>query len=441
MTIGDQTSDNRRTAGLVSGFQGSYFRKIWNGTDQAPRVKRAPRKFRTIERYEVIGGKRTLMFRQRIPIYTDPPKRARLGEHPYSMTLDQQRDEAVQSLSVGTWYGAMVMAGNSNVPDWNNYTSVELFGANDRIALVNKLREKLQGSDFNMSVFLGEGHQTLKMIGDTAFTLAKSIRALKKGNLKGAADALGVKTSRYVNTQRALDSTSSRLSRGVAALGVKTPKGSSARRVAVDNVSSRWLELQYGWKPLLSDVKGAAEMLAHHLNTPFSTTYRVAKRRELVQNCKALSTGPIQWTGVSRKVHRMSLIARIKEAPTVPQMLGLMDPELVAWELLPFSFVADWFGPIGDWLQARALANKLTGTFITTEYRYGESANLAFSSGVSPGGRKSTRYARVAVSRSISTTLSVPKPQFKGLEKALSVQHCLNGIALLNQVAKGRSVR
>jgi len=32
----------------------------------------------------------------------------------------------------------------------------------------------------------------------------------------------------------------------------------------------------------------------------------------------------------------------------------LTNPALVAWELVPFSFVADWFVPIGSWLTAIA---------------------------------------------------------------------------------------
>jgi hypothetical protein len=32
--------------------------------------------------------------------------------------------------------------------------------------------------------------------------------------------------------------------------------------------------------------------------------------------------------------------------------LGLTNPALLAWELVPFSFVLDWLLPIGDWLSS-----------------------------------------------------------------------------------------
>jgi hypothetical protein len=36
------------------------------------------------------------------------------------------------------------------------------------------------------------------------------------------------------------------------------------------------------------------------------------------------------------------------------QAVGLTNPALVAWELVPYSFVIDWFLPIGNWLTAIA---------------------------------------------------------------------------------------
>jgi hypothetical protein len=30
--------------------------------------------------------------------------------------------------------------------------------------------------------------------------------------------------------------------------------------------------------------------------------------------------------------------------------VGLLNPATVAWELVPYSFIADWFVPVGDYL-------------------------------------------------------------------------------------------
>lgn len=405
MTVGSRVTDNRRYGVTQAGWVGSYFSKTWNGADQAPRVKRPPRKWHTVSRYEIVKGKRRLVSRYRFPIYTSPPKRARLAEHAYSVSFVNQRDEAM-------WYpqnGYYLTASSLCAPATSGYADVALLGANDDIKLVNKLREKLTGSDFNMSVFLGEGHQTLRMIGDTAITLAKAIRALKRRQFAEAA----------------------------AALGVKSPKGGGMRRKGVDNLSSRWLELQYGWLPLLKDAEAGAQQLAHHLNYPQTMTFRASVRREQNRSWKNYANSVIRLNAEQYIFHRRSLIARISEPLTVPQLLGLKDPELVVWELLPFSFVADWFLPIGDWLAARALVSKLTGTFITTDLKDGGYRDYEFLAGVIPLGRSTTYAQKKSLTRSISTTLKVPLPEYKGLDKALSLGHCLNGIALLAQVAKG----
>lgn len=34
------------------------------------------------------------------------------------------------------------------------------------------------------------------------------------------------------------------------------------------------------------------------------------------------------------------------------QQLGVTNPLLLAWELVPYSFIADWFIPVGDYLQS-----------------------------------------------------------------------------------------
>lgn len=416
MTTGSRTRDNRRFGAVnVGTWIGSYSTKSWVGGDQAPRVKRPPRRFRVVKRYEIVRGRRRLVSKQRFPIYSEPPKRARLGEHSYDMTALDQVDGYLRVNSSGQIWTMSSFAGSATVglpgaSYWPSWSQENLLDANDQIKLIGKLREKLQGSDFNLSVFLGEGHQTLKMIGDTALTLGSAIRRLKKGDLPGAARALGV----------------------------NGPKRRTARQTSVDNLSGRWLELQYGWLPLLKDMEEGAKQLAHHLNVPFSSTYRASVRREISFNLSGNPTGSTSWKGNVRKSHRRSLIARISEPLSVPQLSGLLDPELVAWELLPFSFVADWALPIGDWLSARALVRKLTGTFITSEKRIGARDVTGVGGGVTTFGEASQHhFASARFIRTISSELSVPKPTFKGLDKALSFQHCLNGLALMAQAFSG----
>jgi len=269
-----------------------------------------------------------------------------------------------------------------------------------------------------MSVFLAEAPEALKMITGTATTIANSLHRLKHKDFVGAARVLVQGTPRE---------------------GHKIPKVPATK-----SLSSRWLELQYGWLPLLSDAKSGAEQLADVLNVPRRQRYSAKVREERVTKtvhewgASGTPCGSMIFQAQSQatRIHERTLRAYISEGPTVPQMLGLLNPELVAWELLPYSFVADWFIPIGDWLEARALASHLVGTFVTTDFITGTNeVPVALNGGftLSPGEGSPTPWVRIQLDRTVSNVLDVPMPTFKPLTEAASWRHCANAVALLRQ--------
>jgi hypothetical protein len=203
-------------------------------------------------------------------------------------------------------------------------------------------------------------------------------------------------------------------------------------------LADNWLELQYGWLPLLKDAEAAAIMLSHHLNVPMRQSYRVRIMRGEDPPPRITQVGylPTQTaTGKAEFRHTRVLIARVEEKGSIPQLLGLTNPELIAWELVPYSFVADWFIPIGQWMEARALVSRLKGTFIQCDKQTGvaktpTSSYFAFK----PRGN----YFSVVYSRTVSTTIKVPMPTFKPLGKAASWQHCVNAVGLLVSGFAGR---
>jgi hypothetical protein len=409
MTAGNYSLDAYQNVagGSWVGTKGS---NSWSGADE-PRAPRVPTSYYFIYRTEThprTGRETVRRYKIRRPGFT--PKRARHGEHSFNRSF-LRLEQALVSFPWGV-YPEFQWA---SAGDW---TAATLLDGNDQIKLVNKLVEKLKGSDFNMSVFLGEGHQTLKLLGDTAIKLAKAGYHAKKLDLLGAARALFEGTTRKPLARH--DWTRRR------------PGAPSAK-----NASSLWLELQYGWLPLLKDAEACAQSLAHYLNYPCTQTYRVQVRRETNTTVTALPDGTTKVTHLRTKSHRRSLVARISEKPTGWATLGLLDPELVAWELLPFSFVADWFIPIGSWMEARAWASRLTGTFITSNKRYARAGPVL----VNGGSRTPSVYRQMLFDRSISTTLAVPMPQMKSLGKVASWQHCANAIALVTQVFTGGKVR
>jgi len=409
MTIGSYSLDAFQAAGGGSwvGTKGSC---SWSGADE-PRLPRVPTQFYEIHRLEThpsTGRETVKVYKIRRPGFT--PKRARHSEHAYSKTY-QRLEQANVTGPVGTYPDFLYISAGG-------WTESNLLTANDQIKLVGKLIEKLKGSDFNMSVFLGEGHQTLKLLGDTAIRLAKAGNHIRKLDIAGASRSLFEGTTRKP---------------------LKRHDWSRDRHgeTTAKNSANLWLELQYGWLPLLKDAEACAQSLAHYLNFPATQTYRVGVRREANTHTLDHGNPSFKLDLYGAKSHRRGLIARISEKPTGWAVLGLLDPELVAWELVPFSFVADWFIPIGQWMESRAWASRLTGTFITTNKRFARIGPVLFNGKQ----RTPSQYRQMVFDRAISTTLAVPMPQVKPLGQIASWQHCANAVALVTQVFGGGKVR
>ena len=411
MTIGTRVDDQRASLetyyavpsswthqSVVFKLVGTYYSKSWNGTDQ-PKVKPTYKRFSL---FRADTGK-TLFYKQR----GDAPVRLKKDDHSYSCEIYQyssnltswstyvygvEEQRNVESARALFGIGGSV----SSTSEWND---------NDTLNLNNLLREKIAGSDFNMGVFLGEGHQALQMITQASTRIFKSMRALKRGDVAGAANAL------------------------------RTLRPAKLHKSAADN----WIELQYGWKPLVQDAYGAAQFLAKVLEFPMIQTYRVKKKKWL----EVAASGPNFSSFVGIGDTRVQLIARLSEV-NVPQLVGLLDPASVAWELTPWSFVADWFVPIGSYLASRSLAQALTGSFVTTKTRriYINYAGITEAynpvvSHVYTGSPAGTDH-KINVDRVVSSSLSVPSPKFKTLDKVASWQHCANAVALLTQRFAGR---
>jgi hypothetical protein len=127
------------------------------------------------------------------------------------------------------------------------------------------------------------------------------------------------------------------------------------------NVPSKWLELQYGWKPLLGEVYGSADALSKRTAHDWMVTVKAYRSeiREIGPQIWGLDSAYacIGTCRVSNSVFVRIDVEPENEVVTSLSSLGVLNPLIVAWELLPFSFIYDWFIPVGEWL------NTLDSTF------------------------------------------------------------------------------
>lgn len=346
----------------------------------------------------------------------------------------KMRDYDQWSASQGYAYKYTFYNGDAIVPslsDLYNYPTSYL-AASSILALdanaKNQLLSNVKDMKLNLGQAIGERQQTIDLLFGTAKDIVKIAKNLRSGNFVGAAEAAGIPVS--TRRQR----------RNV------TRKHRSRARRGADSLANRWLEFQYGWKPLLSDVFGAAESLAKALSEkpPYGDVHGRARRHysgitnvNTVVNTKDLQQ--IQRITFSGD-YEISYGARFSTSTFHwPTALGLTNPLELVWELLPFSFVADWFANVGSTLSN--LDATLGCTFMSgykTEWFKVKYEALGSTVGSYAGHYYyyNSGSAELVYTKTVRTKLtdfpSVGKPVWK--DNPLNANKIVTAVALVNQI-------
>lgn len=215
-------------------------------------------------------------------------------------------------------------APNSEAYSWcvNGRSDTDPYVSNRALAkFVSAVKD---GQTASLAVTLAEWEQSHKMIVQRAGQLFNSLRAIKRGHLGDAARDLG---------------------RSVAP---DSWRGAGRRgRGASRDASNAWLELHLGWSPLIKDIYDAVNTLQS--SVPANTVKGTAQGRLEI---------PIRgndYEGLHKYQTAMKIQAEVfidNPNLALANKMGLINPATVAWELVPFSFVVDWFLPVGKFLDS-----------------------------------------------------------------------------------------
>lgn len=285
---------------------------------------------------------------------------------------------------------------------------------NERNRLSTELLLKAGRRQWSVGEFLGESRQTISHLAHTTSTVLNAFRYSLKGDMRKVAKTLGVKPKQLKS-------------------------GASA--------SDRWLEYQYGWLPLMSDIHDAYHVTRKGLVRPQLT--RVVRRINLQTYDMAQNSGTttpvVEWevSGTSSVSAQAIAYYRLKSSMLDGlQQLGLVNPAEVAWALLPYSFVIDWFLPIQSMLEAstatigltfvdgcitRVAKVRATVTY-RNHYRCAVGGSTMFPDGATPMYAKLTSGMSREVVSAFTPDLYVKNP--------LSSTHALSALALLRQLTK-----
>jgi hypothetical protein len=221
-------------------------------------------------------------------------------------------------------------------PMWTTMDNFPTITSSENLNRLTKLLAKIKGHSFNAAVTGSQLGELASMVTRTASSFGRSIMALKHGDFATAARCLGT-----------------------------SPRPS---RLKPNDVGGRWLELQYGWLPSLQDIHAYAKALEAVANGPNKTRFYAVEGNHVTtynfDNIAGLGSDSYQL----RCKYGRSYCFEQYEELSLSRQLGLLDPLSVIWELAPYSFVVDWFVPIGDWLEALNQVSSLTGRWLITDF-------------------------------------------------------------------------
>lgn len=134
-----------------------------------------------------------------------------------------------------------------------------------------------------------------------------------------------------------------------------------AREFSAKELSDRYMELRYAIRPLMYDARGITKALANEAQRDHDRiTFRGTKSYSDADTSSSTSVVAMNdnagtWSYEktimkkwSRNVQvRAGILTQLEELSAL-NIWGLTQPIESAWELVPFSFIVDWFFNVGD---------------------------------------------------------------------------------------------
>jgi len=256
-----------------------------------------------------------------------------------------------------------------------------------------------------------EANEAIGGAANRILQISRFASALRKGNIAGAAKALAT----------------------------PVPKSLKGLKGQAKNFGDQFLEFHFGWVPLMQDIHGAMQTLSK----PDFGTRKLSSRGRSGGTYRDRNVD--YWGGRyhSLNVWDTTVVYQARYGASIrvvnpnaylASQLGLVNPAAIAWEAVPYSFVADWFGNVGQVLSSATDFVGLDSTFAynTTSERITKSytglvwddANSQNSSNESFSGQKF----------SVSRSAGIPGPVLRLKPfKGLSLTRGITAISLLLQ--------
>lgn len=205
----------------------------------------------------------------------------------------------------------------------------------------------------------------------------------------------------------------------------------------LDRFNGKFLEYQYGWKPLIHDLQDACVAL-----TASSVEFVKGRASQVVQHNDSRSTViDVAPAGAKRyrtetviATHRVHGWAASEVKDGVPARFGF-DPFKTGWEIVPYSFVIDWFIDVGSWIDTVSpfAPGRLLGSCVSIKSEITRSITLREEQdGQFHGAIKNVGAGNLGARTVVITRYQrYPRePSLPGWNPRLTPQRIINGLAL-----------
>lgn len=253
---------------------------------------------------------------------------------------------------------------------------------------LKRVMGKYKQHDFNLGTFLGELPEAAALVASAGISVFSAYREVRKGRFHKAVTIL-----RKANADR-------------------------GRTFKVDKTSaSAWLSLQFGWLPLIGDAYSAADAYRAGATRPKVTKIRAHKTLKRTVPTGGKTRGGLKYVDSLIETYTKRVILKTTYQPSAYDQLGLTNPALIAWELLPFSFIVDYFIGIGDWLELHTILPNRSTTYVNTQFFRGEMNGIS-QNPVNSGywfkpEQIACRVNTLHLTRSITGSPVIPPPRLK----------------------------
>lgn len=208
----------------------------------------------------------------------------------------------------------------------------------ERQRLIISVRERLRSQlseQAQIGAAVAEAQGSLDMIRDRAMQMVQFVRNFKRGKL---------------------------------------PPGTRMRRPKIQGevsetkrVASTFLEYHFGWSPFIGDIYAACDAIQQPI--PFGKYHA---KDSFSKRLYERSSGPY-WSSTEYNVTmgmRSQTLARVSNPNLwLANSMGLINPATVAWEVVPYSFVVDWFTPVSGFLSQLGQYSGLELLHASTTFR------------------------------------------------------------------------